>query len=544
MEKFEYVIVGSGFGGATVAMRLAEAGKSVLILERGRRWRGKNMPHSSSDNLSSVFPEPGESHFLWGRKLSNPFRQKLGLFDLKQFLPLQSLVSAGVGGGSLIWANVVVKAHEEAFARGWPDGINLSSLEPYYQEAAKFLRPALIPGIPGVEVDLHGQRVARAELHKLAAERLGLPWQPCEVAVNFADVSRAKSNGFGNARQMGCNFCGLCSAGCPQNAKNTVDLTYIARAEAYGAELRPLHELSLLEELNGKYLLRVNRYEIDGRLAERLTIEAENLVLSAGTFGSTEILLRSKRDGYLPHLSPALGSRFSINGNVLSGALNRYSGGDALDTNNGPAVASMIDLGRYVIEDIANPTWAAGMVGGSSLSRAYNFLRLVFGVKMSPEKVASLASDLLVYVGVGLDSASGRMRLNRLGQLTVDWPEIASEPAILAQHRAQRAVAEALGREYVPDLFSTFGRQFSYHPLGGCSMGDDPRNSVLDAFGQVHGYAGLYVADGSMVPTALGRNPSYTICALAERVAERMLEKAKGSGACAASRAFSGLRSS
>jgi cholesterol oxidase len=519
VEKFEYIVLGTGFGGGTLAFRLAQAGKSVLVLERGRRWHGKNLPSTALDPASSAFPEPGDPDFFWSRKLMSPGQNRLGLYQLRQFRALQGLVAAGVGGGSLIWANVVVQAHEDGFCKTrWPAGINLDLLSPYYKRARSFLLPA---SIPRVGESAAAEIIPRAELLRVAAERLGKRWSPVEVAVRFGNTREAERNGFGNARQLGCNFCGLCSAGCPQGAKNSVDLSYIAAAEAAGAELRPLHEARLVEQVDDGYVLHVKRYDTEGRCLANLRMHARNLILACGTFGSTELLLRSRSQGMLRNLSPALGSKFSINGNVLSGAL--YHRGDGAGLANGPAVASMIEFGNYVVEDVANPSWAAGMVGGTQLSRAYHFLRAYLGFRMSPEQTAALAKNLLVFVGVGIDSANGRLKLNGLGQLCLDWPKLKNEPALRAQHEAQRAIAEALGREYVPDVFSTFGRQFTYHPLGGCPMADTADGGVVNQYGEVFGHPGLFIADGSIVPSALGRNPAYTICALAERVAEHML---------------------
>jgi cholesterol oxidase len=234
-------------------------------------------------------------------------------------------------------------------------------------------------------------------------------------------------------------------------------------------------------------------------------------------------LLKSRKQGLLPNLSTALGTRFSINGNVLSGALRKGVSGANVDTNSAPAIASMIDYGDFAVEDIANPTWSAGMVGSSNLGRIAAFALAMAGHKPTPAAVARKAKDLLVYVGVGEDSASGRLRLNRLGMLTLDWPGgIGNEPVVAKLHAAMAQLAAAQGRQYVPNVFSIFNRLVTYHPLGGCPMADTAESGVVDAFGRVFNYPGLYVADGSIVPTALGRNPSYTIAALSERVAQQM----------------------
>jgi len=523
-KRFDVVVVGSGFGGGTVALRSAQDGKTVCVLERGRRWRGKNLPARESDQPTTPFPELGDKHFFWGRQLWRPQRQRLGLFEVRQMLNLQGLVGAGVGGGSLIWANVVIEAPEKIFARGWPAGVDLYELQRYYRLADRYLRPALVPGTPSVPDPVNGRMVTRAQMLKATADQLGKPWRPVRVAVNFGDENNPQANGHGAARQLGCNYCGLCLAGCPQNAKNTVDITYIAAAEALGAEVRPLHKVTAVEPADGgRWRVHFRRYDPDGRLAETGYLEAKQVVLAAGSFGSTELLLRSRASGMLRQLSPALGSRFSINGNVLSGALNPGASGLNLDSDRGPVIASMIDYGDYAIEDYANPTWTAGLVSTSNWSRISTFALAMAGHKFSASALARKALDMLVYVGVGMDSARGRLKLNKLGMLSLDWPGgINNEPVVLSLHKAMSQLASAQGRKYVPNVFSIFNRLVTYHPLGGCPMADNPQEGVVDSLGRVFGYPGLYVADGSLIPTAIGRNPSYTIAALAERIAEHM----------------------
>lgn len=522
MKFIDFVILGTGFGAGTVGLRLAQAGKKVLFLERGRKWFGKNILPADTAYGARAFPENDEEHFLWARKASNPFRHRLGLYEMKQFAALQGLVAAGVGGGSLIWANVVVKAHEQAFSEIWPKGTDLKSLERYYDYALPYLRPRSTPALEASQFNGDLGQLLRAKLLQNAASKLNANWQPLDLAVSFSDPENVQPNGFGASLQKGCNMCGLCTAGCPQGAKNSVDLTYIAEAQALGAELRPLQEASFIEPVDGGYRIRVRKYSEDGA-AKHDSVYARNVIVACGTFGSTQLLLKSRAAGYLPALSSALGSRFSINGNVLGGALDPSGDGFLSRTNDGPSVTSMIDFGNFVVEDIANPLWAAGLVGRNPLLKVIRFLQIYFGVKASPEKLRKIALDLLVYVGVGIDKSHGRLYLDQLGNLAVHWPRLKSDAAIQAQYRVQAAIAESLGRTYVPDVFSTFGRAFTYHPLGGCPMGESAKTGVVDAFGAVFDYPGLYVADGSIIPGALGRNPSFTICALAERCAERIL---------------------
>lgn len=527
-QEREIVVVGSGFGGGTVALRLAEAGRRVLVLERGRRWCGANLPAPAEDPPAAAFPELGEPHFFWGRRIGRPAQRRLGLFELRQMRNLQALTAAGVGGGSLIWANVVIEAPEEIFAGGWPSDLTRATLEPYYRRAEEYLRPVHVPGTPAIPDTANGRVVTHSAMLKEGAEKLGLRWSPVRVAINFGDETDPLPNGHGAARQLGCNYCGRCSAGCPQGAKNTVDLTYLAQAQALGAEVHPLTEVIDVEAARGGFRLHFRRYDPDGRTVERGVIRAGVVVLAAGTFGTTQLLLRSRARGLITGLSNALGSRISINGNVLGGGLGQAGKADkeaGIDPAPGPAIASMIDCGAFVIEDFANPLWAGGIVGGSSARRIWSFVRALIGHKPGARKLGS-PGDLAVYVGVGRDQARGRLVLNGFGGLRLRWPGgIGNDPLVRELHRAMAELAAAQGRRYMPDIFSVFGRAFTYHPLGGCPMADSAEAGVVDSYGRVFGQENLYVADGSVIPTAIGRNPAFTIAAVAERIAQRIAEE-------------------
>src|SRR4030095_17240037 len=128
LGKFDVIVIGSGFGGGTIALRAAQAGKKVCVLERGRRWRGKNLPARDDQPDATVFPEPGDPHLLWGPQLLLPSRQRLRLYDVRMMKDLFGFSGTGVGGGALVWSNVVVKPAESVFAAGWPRGTDLQSL--------------------------------------------------------------------------------------------------------------------------------------------------------------------------------------------------------------------------------------------------------------------------------------------------------------------------------------------------------------------------------------------------------------------------------
>ena len=518
-------VLGTGWAGGVAALRLSMAGIQVIAFERGKRWRGENMPADFAPQGSQPFPKLGDKDFFWGPQFWNPFRQRLGLYQIHQMPGLQTIMASGVGGGSLIWDNVVATPPREIFDSGlWPTGISWNKLEPFYQLPLQFMRPSVSPGIPG-NPDAFGRTVRRASHFQQAASSLGLPYEPCQLAINFQDPDKITPSGFGKTFQKGCNFCGICPAGCPQNAKNSADMTYIAYAEALGAEVRPMHSVTTVEHLdNGKYRVHYKHFDNDGRLVEKNFLDADIVVVAAGTMGSLKLLLTSKKKKHLPNLSATLGSRFSANGNALDGALRKGTPREQIEINDGPAIVSMIKYKDFVIEDHAGPTWSAGMVGTSTPERGIAFLKALAGCRVTPKEIAKHEKDLLVFVGVGVDRSIGKMSLNALNMLSLNWPGgINNEPVIKAQHQAMAELAKAMDREHKPNVLSLFDMPLTYHPLGGAVMADGPDKGVVDSFGRVFGHPGLYIADGSIIPQAIGRNPSYTIAALAERVASGII---------------------
>src|SRR5947199_3352410 len=291
-DSFDAVVVGSGFGGGVTACRLAQAGWRVCVLERGRRF--------GRDDFIS---EPEQAPTLLWHHLLNPD----GIFDLRLFKDISVVTAAGVGGGSLVYANVQLRAHSDVFNSGWPSDINRAELDPYYERVESVLEPVPTPADP----ELDKMRAFR-EMAAAADEQVNeLP-----IAVFFGEEER--TNPFGGVPQSGCTNLARCNIGCPRHAKNTIDLNYLARAERDGAQVRAQCEVLRLEPPNAAGgLWRVSYRGLgdvdDGQL------EAPVVVLCAGTLGSTRLLLQNRRR---LHLSPALGTHFSGNGDALAAAFN------------------------------------------------------------------------------------------------------------------------------------------------------------------------------------------------------------------------------
>jgi cholesterol oxidase len=517
-ESYDAVVVGSGFGGGVSACRLAQAGWRVCVLERGRRF-------AAEDFIS----EPAQAPQVLWHRLLNPD----GIFDLRLFKDVAVLTAAGVGGGSLVYANVQLRAHAEVFEDGWPAGIDRPGLDPYYERVESVLEPRATPPEPPL---------GKVRAFDAMASAAGQPTTRLPIAVHFGED---RLNPFGGVPQQGCTNLARCNIGCPRHAKNTIDLTYLARAEHDGAHVRPRCEVTRLEPPSspgGRW--RVSYRGLgdtdDGQL------QAPVVVLSAGTLGSTRLLLRNRRR--LPRLSPALGTRFSGNGDALGAAFNP-SRSDVRDAqiDHGPVMISRIDYWdrhRFMLADGGLPPGFTGLLkvlrGEAALVgwRKHLLLRLKhvmaqlgLGDRVVTPRTVKLdlddaaIEDSLVFLMLGQDAADGRMRLTRfLRRFDIQWNRAGSEALFTAMDRTTQALGAAAEAEPFFALNAgPLGKDITVHPLGGCPMADDPAAGVVDAYGRVHSYPGLHVADGSIVPTALGVNPSETIAALAERAIEKLI---------------------
>lgn len=523
---YDVIVIGSGFGGAVTACRLAEAGARVLILERGRRWQAQDYPRKANDP------------WIWDAR--RPHRHN-GWIDFRKFPRIAVVQGAGVGGGSLIYANISVEAPAEAFAQGWPPEIDFEELKPYYERVAKFMNVAEVP---------RNQWPARTHLMQDAARNIGAEdrFRAVPLAVTFDpdwtyekfdafDTSQSKvvTNAQG-VEQGTCVHLGHCDIGCPVKAKNTLDLNYIPVAERNGAEVWPLHQASHLEPMDEGY--RVWYQRLDGDRRELQAVQGRLVVVAAGSLGSTELLLRS-RDQYggLPRLSERLGHGWSSNGDFLTPAI--HSGREVSPTR-GPTITSAIDFldgsrggQKFWIQDGGFPDLLEAYLKRLSkkpprgrIARAtVAMFKQLLGERDAMRRI-------MPWFAQGIDRPAGTLHLRRrwwlfgARSLSLRWPAREARPVIDEIVRAHRELARATGgRALVPPSWTVARYLVTPHPLGGCGMGRGPEDGVVDHRGEVFGHPRLYVADGAIIPRAIGVNPSRTIAALAERVAERIVEE-------------------
>ena len=541
LSHYSVVVVGSGYGGAITAARVARAGRDVCVLERGKELHPGEYPDSALKGARHTQVHTPTHHY----------GSSSALFDVHTGHDITVLVGCGLGGTSLINANVALKPGDSVFTdKRWPEPLREpGTLEPYMRLARDMLGsnpyPEDWPKLPKL-----------AALER-AAEHLGRHVdRPC-INVSFADGP----NNVG-VNQVACNLCGDCCSGCNIGAKNTVLMNYLPDAHAHGAHIFTEVAVRSVQKHNGKWRVA---FQVHGggrrryRSAPSQFITADVVVLAAGALGSTEILLRSRALG-LP-VSERLGDRFSGNGDVLALAYNtdRSVRGVGLgrrtpktNTTVGPTIAGLIDLRdqhadlskALIIEDGAIPGALASVLpaamyaasfgspsrkNGSAAKRLRELATISLGAYHGP------VDRTLTYLIMSTDDSGGKIVLDS-DRIRVDWPEVAEQPVFTRDNRIADIATKALRGKAVPDpLWAwTRGRSLiTVHPLGGCVMGEGKDTGVVDHKGRVFDptgdgvHRGLYVSDGSVVPRALDANPLLTISALAERTAEMMIADRK-----------------
>jgi cholesterol oxidase len=525
--NFDAVIIGSGFGGAVSACRLAQAGQKVLVLERGRRWTPETYPREANDP------------WLWSQ--DHPERLN-GWADLRTFADMWVAAGAGVGGGSLIYASVSVEAKPDVFDKGWPQGLNYAVLKPYYERVAGMLDVQLLPD---------NQLNPRYHLMKEAAEANGWGdrFHKVPLAVKFNPAYDAQApeprddrhavwlqNPQG--RQQGtCVHCGNCDIGCQVQAKNTLDLNYLAEAENHGAEIRPLHLVHGVEPLDsdGSSGWRVSFDQLADGERRPGSVTAQRVILAAGSIGSTELLLRSRdQHGTLPRLSPRLGHGWAFNGDFVTPAF--YSG-RKISPSHGPTISSAIDLldgkvdgAPLFIEDGGVPNLAGQFIQRRIQQPGWGKLRSFWKGLGQAIDADDPLGNMMPWFGQAVDAADGQLYLGRLWYapwrrtLKMHWDYKASEAVVEAMIKVHKQLTAATGGQaLIPPTWTVLRNLITPHPLGGCNMADSAEQGVVDAHGRVFGYQHLYVMDGATLPRAIGLNPSRTIAALAERNVEHLL---------------------
>jgi cholesterol oxidase len=521
-ETYDYIVIGSGFGGSVSAMRLAEKGYSVLVIEKGKRWQAKDFPKTNW-NLRK---------YLW-----LPALRWFGIQKLTFFREVFVISGVGVGGGSLVYANTHMMPKPPFYThpiwshfKDWK-----SSLEPYFK-TAKFML-----GTTTYEKESTEDRLLRevaADMGKADS------FKPVDgVGVYLGDRNNPVDpyfNGLGPLR-TGCTDCAGCMVGCRHGAKNTLDKNYLWFAEnVFGADLIAETEVEKIEYVNSEYLIHVKNATSGG--GER-TFRSKGLVVSGGVLGTMELLLKQKHvHKSLPLLSDKLGENILTNSEMLSGVV-----GSKTKLNHGIAISrvfspdentqieickfpdgsgAMMRLGVMAAGNGPAPVRVAKMLG-NMLLHPINSLKILFARNPARSGVIflimqTLENSMRMKLSKGLFGYSLQMK-NDSGQAVPTYIPVGQEALYRYAEKAGAVPMNAFSEVF-------FNLASTAHILGGCPMGATKADGVVDDFFRVHDYPNMYILDGSIIPCNLGVNPSLTITALSEYAMDHIPAKNGFSG--------------
>ena len=510
-HEFDVVVIGSGFGGSVAALRLREKGYTVAVLEAGRRFEDKDFPKTS-----------------W-RLRKFLFAPALGLYGIQRIHALPDvliLCGAGVGGGSLVYANTLYQPGDKYFDDPQWKSITdwKSELTPFYELARRML---------GVEINPYFSPSDQAM--KDVAEQMGVghTFTLAPLGIHFGKGEGIESpdpyfGGVGPAR-TGCTNCGSCMTGCRHNAKNTLPKNYLGLAEKAGAEVFPVTTATKLEQ-RGDGSWKITTKKTDDVFGSRgKTFIARDVVMAAGTY-NTQKLMHTFKATTLPKISDFLGNLSRTNSEALTGAIMPttkidFSRGAAITSSFYPSPDTHVEPVRYgkgsnsmgllqtLLTDGWNSKerrrhWVKQFIAQPSL-----FAKILNVHKWSERTVITLVmqnvdSSIKVFMKRGIFG-------NKL--TSTNDSEHPNATYIPAANETIKKVAEKYGGIAAGTVGDLIGAPFTAHFVGGCVIGTDENSGVIDPYHRVYNYPTLHVVDGSTITANLGVNPSLTITAQAER---------------------------
>jgi cholesterol oxidase len=504
LSQYDVAVIGSGFGGSVAALRLSEKGYKVLIIESGARFEDNDFAKNSFDLKK----------FLFFPKLGLKGIQRIDL--LKNVLVMSG---AGVGGGSLVYANTLYRPPQKFFSTGsWKDMANWQALlEPYYDQAERML---------GVELNKYFSPADEAL--KKASDSLGFgnTFQMAPLGIYFGEEGKTAADpyfeGAGPTR-TGCINCGECMTGCRHGAKNTLVKNYLYLAEKLGAEIMPLTKVVNIEQVATGYKLTL--INSDKLFSKKQEITVPEVVVAAGALGSAKLLHSVRAKGNLLGISSKLGELSRTNSESLLGVVAKgkqtdFTKGSAITSSVFPDEDTHIEPVRYGkgsgFMGLLQSVVASGQKG-----QAPNIFRLIWVTLKNLPKLPNFYNlrtwperTLILLVMQSRDNS-----------LTTFWKRrLTSKQGHGEKNPAWVPMGHTVAREIAKDVNGTagavigepFGIPLTAHFLGGAVIAEDATKGVVDGYLRAFGQPGLHIVDGSALSANPGVNPSLSITALAE----------------------------
>ncbi|XRQ10153.1 GMC oxidoreductase [Actinomadura welshii] len=518
-HDYDVIVVGSGFGGSVSALRLAEKGYRVAVIEAGRRFDERTLPKTSWRLRK----------YVWAPRLGMRGIQRVHLVGGKAGVLV--LAGAGVGGGSLVYANTLYEPPRPFFTdRAWAHITDWQDeLKPFYDQARRMLGVTVNPLVTPAD-----------EAMKRVADRMGVgdTYHATPVGVLFGDKPGEDAGDpyFGGAGpdRTTCTACGSCMIGCKVGAKNMLTKNYLYLAERAGAEVVPDTTVAGLSPLpSGGYEVATER---TGPLRKRRrTLTAEHVVLAAGTYGTQRLLHRMRVAGRLPNLSPRLGELTRTNSEALLGVERMtvwhrkkdvdHSTGLAITSSFHPDEKTHIEPTRYGAGNNAMGVIRTLLVDGGGAPRWLKFLGqaarhptiILRGLSLKDWAKRTVIALVMQTADNSITVDEKRSRFGRRKLVARQGDGEPNPTWIPVAHDAVRMLAEELDATPGGTWFDLFNIPTTAHFIGGCVIGETPETGVIDPYHRVHGHPGLHIVDGSAVTANLGVNPSLTITAQAER---------------------------